>query len=110
MGLRPRRLIKSISFRGHASHEEGTDCKSPEDFASSSEESECHELIVGEYLYCAQFCADDVVLASGTGTNSGQRINFSSDKVFYLSLHLLPVVPTWFELNPSIEMMTLSHI
>lgn len=35
----------------------------------------------GEYLYCAQFCDNDVVLAGGSGTNSVQAIHYPTGKV-----------------------------
>ncbi|CAE1141803.1 unnamed protein product [Acanthosepion pharaonis] len=35
----------------------------------------------GEYLYCAQFCDNDVVLAGGSGTNNVQAIHYPTGKV-----------------------------
>jgi len=74
------RLIKNIPYRSHATRADGSDCQSRGDYASG--ESECHEHIAGEYLYCAQFCTDDVVIAGGTGTNSVQSINVNTGKVY----------------------------
>lgn len=35
----------------------------------------------GEFLYCAQFCDQDVVLAGGSGTNSVQAVDSVTGKV-----------------------------
>jgi hypothetical protein len=35
----------------------------------------------GEFLYCAQFCDNDVVMAGGSGTSSVQAINYNTNKV-----------------------------
>ncbi|XP_078690788.1 periodic tryptophan protein 2 homolog [Branchiostoma floridae x Branchiostoma belcheri] len=35
----------------------------------------------GEFLYCAQFCDHDVVLAGGSGTNSAQAIQMKNENV-----------------------------
>ncbi len=36
----------------------------------------------GEFLYCAQFCDNDVVVAGGSGTNSVQAINTKTEQVY----------------------------
>ena len=35
----------------------------------------------GEFLYCAQFCDNNVVVAGGSGTNSVQAINVNTAQV-----------------------------
>lgn len=35
----------------------------------------------GEFLYCAQFCDNNVVLAGGSGTNSVQAVNTETGEV-----------------------------
>ena len=35
----------------------------------------------GEYLYVAQFCENDTVIAGGSGTNSVKAINTTSGQV-----------------------------
>ena len=58
----------------------------------------------GAYLYAAQFCENDVVLAGGSGTKSVQAINIKTSQVsliYYAFLHVL------LQLGPIFE--TLSH-
>lgn len=41
----------------------------------------------GAYLYCAQFCTGDVVIAGGSGTKSVQAIDRQSGQVGSTSIH-----------------------
>lgn len=38
----------------------------------------------GPFLYAAQFCDNDVVIAGGSGTNSAKAINTETNEVRYL--------------------------
>jgi acetoacetate decarboxylase len=39
----------------------------------------------GAYLYCAQYCDNDVVIAGGSGTNSIQAVNKVTGEVSLLN-------------------------
>lgn len=40
----------------------------------------------GAYLYCAQYCDNDVVIAGGSGTNSIQAVNKVTGEVSLINL------------------------
>jgi len=40
----------------------------------------------GAYLYCAQYCDNDVVIAGGSGTNSVQAVNKVTGEVSFTKL------------------------
>lgn len=46
----------------------------------------------GEYLYVAQFCENDTVIAGGSGTNSVKAINTNTDEVSHSAQSVLTLI------------------